>query len=273
MPNVISLSSWNLRAGLSDPERSSQLIDTITGWQSDIVVMPDAWHSGSTSHSMLPVIKAFESQGYDMHAVEFQETRPDVNSATLHFATLIKQGFTPVTPSAERLGVKPSVRPAFRLETEVGNVALDIFGLYLNDQSAHNRLHQIDSFIKWFEIDLNRPKVIIGDLNDLPRNTKPARLARSSVFRKTLGRLHMAHDLFPRLTDMGEGSAIGQLEDLGFRATLYDGTMPSLLPILRLDHILEYGLSANNLTINTKIGEYSKLSDHRSIHATVSSPQ
>ncbi len=270
-PEQLRFASWNIRGGLSDPRRATAIADLLIERQDDVVALPDAWHEDSersiASGRHLAVSPAdFLRSGYMLTDAWFEENRPDDNFARFHFATLIRQDLD-ANPQEMRLGTRPAMRMALTL----GRTTLNVICLYLNDQSKWNRAVQIDDLFDHLGTQSDVPTMLMGDFNDMHRNTRIAKLLQSAPYRRTLGRLPVGNYVFPSLAEMAEGSAIQALEAKGFTDIdpFRRPTMPSRLPLFQLDRFMlrnSYGhIQADPTTGMNK----PPLSDHSLIATTL----
>lgn len=263
----LSLSSWNIRGGLSDPDRAFAITNTLIQQQNDIVVLADAWREDSSRSSpsgrrLLVTANDFYKNGYEFIDADFEEDRPDDNYAHFHFTTLVKQGIQHQS-EVFRLGE----RPATHITTSIGAAAIHIVGLHLNDQDERTRSHQVTDLLSNLSKTDNQPTILAGDFNALQKESVVARTLRTGLARSTIGRLSIANSTFPRLIEMASGSTLQSLEAAGFIDTNSQPqpTAPSRTPVFQLDRFM-HKITSEVIDVRPiTVHKHSSLSDHRQI--------
>lgn len=264
----LTLSSWNIKGGLSDPQRARKITEAVVDADCDIILLPDAWHEDSEfsrylgeERRLLVSPQEFYEVGYNFYATVYDDgTRPDDNYANYALVALVKRG-----KSIRANPVLLGHRPGFKFDCRLGNKSISAIGVYLSDQSSKMRLRQVNDLI-----DLsgnNSPTVLIGDMNELYRKSRLARSMQSSLFKAVARLIHLENDMLTRLNEMADSAAITQLEAFGFCDADHEhrGTMPQNMPVLQLDRVLTRGV----ITSDVRHYNHKGLSDHKRIEADI----
>lgn len=271
--NALTFASWNLKGGLSDASRALDITDRICDSRPDFIALPDAWHEDSSrsrpsGRRLLVSPRDFERDGYSTVDTHFEEDRPDANFARFHLMCLISNNLD-YESSVTRLGA----RPAVTVDTVLGKAALSIIGIYLNDQTEHNRLMQISSLKKQLAHTPNKPTLLVGDFNAMPRESRIAALLQRRTSSHTLSKVNFFNRTLPRLVEMADGATMATLTDIGFSDCDPSAapTMHSRARLFQLDHILTKGFDEAGLAASTTQRIfYPRLSDHAMIWTKVS---
>ena len=141
----LTLSSWNIKGGLSDPQRARKITEAVVDADCDIILLPDAWHEDSEfsrylgeERRLLVSPQEFYEVGYNFYATVYDDgTRPDDNYANYALVALVKRG-----KSIRANPVLLGHRPGFKFDCRLGNKSISAIGVYLSDQSSKMRLRQ-----------------------------------------------------------------------------------------------------------------------------------
>lgn len=272
MESPLKISTWNIKGAFSDPYRYNEVLKTIHESESDIVVLPDAWHEDSEASRPGPrqlELSAgdFRRLGYTMLKASFREDRPDDNHARYGFMTLIRE---PLTPAYEE--IRLGSRPAHHLRFIHDATILNVIGLYLNDQSEANRTTQLDVLLRYLEPFADEPTVLVGDFNAMHRQSLAARTLNSSFIQPLL-KIPIMNNTPLRLQEMADGATMAILTNDGFTDAdpNYTPTMPSRLPLFQLDRIMvRNGFSSRLKATPPEVTPNPQLSDHAMVSSTIS---
>lgn len=267
LEHTLGVTTWNLNGALSDPLKVDAALDKIGECKSSVIVLPDAWRE-NTEQSLQPPRKLellsaddFRLLGYTVMKSTFREDRSDDDYARYGFMTLVRHNFD-VDPQTKvfRIGE----RPIHHVRYDLGETALNVIGLYLNDQSEENRNIQLDEFLHYIEPYRSEPMILAGDFNAMHRNSRPAQILNSS-WMQPLSKLPIMNNTPRRLIEMAEGATMAILTENDFidADPQYAPTMPSRWPLFQLDHIMtRNGFSAPLFATPTELTKYAHISDH-----------
>ncbi|CAN5356736.1 hypothetical protein BH09PAT4_BH09PAT4_04360 [soil metagenome] len=280
MSESLKVASWNVRDGLSTPVVMPAVVERIKGLEADIVVLPEAFNEGAKTGDefLAEVLDQASDQlrgaGYAMHRVRYDDTdgRKD------------RHGFALLTRVPEAGDVKVfDLGGRNALGQYVGDLALTVVGLHLDDRAEATRITQTARLLD--QLDFDAKNLALGDFNAMHRKdpkavalrlAKPvARLLPSVDPGETapnLAKLRRAGSLSSRLTDMATGSTMGYLWANGYEDV--DTQFQPTKSFVQLDHIMTNFEHAEPSS-DVRVGEYSvhevpgHESDHRPISAVI----
>lgn len=273
MSESFTISTWNAKGAFSDPARALAALDVVAETKADIFTFTDAWHEDSaesspTTRELLVSDSDFGSLGYTALKGISREDRPDNNYAQHGMLTLVNKRLEGETNEFE-LGE----RPAHHVRIHgIGSRAINVIGLYLNDQLESNRVSQVHQLVDYLQPVAEEPTVLMGDFNAMHRRSIPARLLSSPTIGRLFEPITLANSTLPRLTRMANGTTMLGLEAAGFEdIEPYSlATMPSRLPLFQLDHIMirdpDNRLQPTEQPIRVTRPD---LSDHLQLRATI----
>lgn len=273
MEKSIRVGAWNLRGALSDSDRAESVVDTIPSLGAHIVALPDSWHEDSkksepTTRRLLIDDTTFRKIGYTpLHSI-YCDGRADDNYARYGFTTLVHHTIDVIDHEILPLGE----RPADLLHIQLGNHTLNVISLYLDDRSEAIRLKQTNDLLDCTDEYRDHPTVLMGDFNAMHAESSIAQTLQKPLSRATIGRLPLLNRTGPRLVEMASGKTLQILQDAGFRdiESQQTPTMPALLPLFQLDHILISDGNDTSLTATpTTRMRRLYLSDHLAIASTI----
>ncbi len=242
MEKSLKVGTWNLHGALSNPVDAKPVLRELAHAQADVIALPDAWHEDSSRSRPSYERKSrvsdelFQAMGYKVFRSTFEEDRPDDNYARYGFATLVHNREALSSATTIELGT----RPAHHLRINMGAHALNVISLYLNDQSEENRYKQVGTLLDYLDPYFFEPTILVGDFNAMHADSKIAQLLQSDRAHDLLGGIKAKNNTIPRLIEMADGATMNNLEAAGFvdAEPKYRPTMPSLLPLFQLDHIM-----------------------------------
>lgn len=273
---TLTVAAWNVAEGLGHTDRSPEIVESIKELDADVVALSDAYWDGNPLHEVNDPDQAetakesLTKEGYESFAVRYD--RPGhFPGRHLLLLSRVSGGFDTV-PAADSIAACITVP----LEDDM---ALQVAGVHLDDQSEHVRVEQVKDLASNLET-ISKPTVLMGDFNAMNGLHYRARLLRSFAGRSAA---RLSPDLEPRndfekthgrpskierLVDMANGQTMKVLFDSLLRDAdvRSQATIPDKQPLFALDHIMiSPAVAVKSFTRHDKTG----LSDHRPISARI----
>ncbi len=264
------VAAWNVAKGLGD-SRAEHIFEGINRLDAQVIFLSEAYLTDYrvTNEEILDKVKNLAKiNGYKMYETGYDDEglENDPKRSNQHGVVLGRQALKGAT--VLRLGS----RNAFQLSIfdEKSQSEIQAVAAHFSDKNESSRNGMANALIS--QLDLDKPTLLLGDLNSMYRGSVPAKLL-NSYFGKMgniVSKIHpRTNSLAERLIGMADGSTMNILQQAGFKDgdQLNDSTFKFAgLSFGQLDHIMFAG---PEIVARTTLHRDIKGSDHVPISAIV----
>ncbi|HET8709588.1 MAG TPA: endonuclease/exonuclease/phosphatase family protein [Candidatus Saccharimonadales bacterium] len=259
-----SVLGHNLHGNLSNEQRAMPLAHEIVAHDKDVAILSHAFGKEGLDDGVADI---FRNEGYTMHPVPYEEsgTRSEYTHGERDSLLVISR-MALVGAHVARLGVRNGL--VYRVHDPDTNVAVRSVAYHADDRNAANRDESARAVVSYLSSE--EPAFLCTDLNDMHPDLFVSRLVSSRFLGQTAPFVPFAghRRILQRLHEMGTGTSLGIYNAAG----LHDAdmsrqpTMPAILPLFQLDHLLTTDdIRVSDFTVEPR----SHNSDHRAISAVL----